>query len=90
MLTVKKEKKFIDHLIYGASILGPIMTVPQAWQIWSHKSASNVSLATWLTYLILSLLWLLYGIFHDEKPIILLNVLLLLVNTSVVVGILLY
>ncbi len=90
MLTVKKEKKFIDYLIYGASILGPVMTVPQAWSIWSNESAKDVSLATWLTYMILSLIWLFYGVFHKEKPIILLNILLAVVNAVVVTGIVIY
>ncbi len=90
MLTIKKQKGIFDYLIYIASILGPIMTVPQAYTIWSSKSADDVSLITWVTYTILSLVWLLYGILHKERPIIVLNILLLVVNTAVVLGVLVY
>lgn len=90
MFTTKKEKAALDYLVYFASILGPIMTIPQAWTIWSRQSAENVSLITWLTYAFLSLIWLAYGIFHKEKPLIILNLLLVAVNSIIVVGIIIY
>lgn len=90
MFTVKKKKETLDYFVYFASILGPIMTVPQAWTIWSSQSATNVSLITWLTYAVLSLIWLAYGIFHKEKPLIILNILLVTVNIIIVAGILVY
>lgn len=90
MLTVKKEKETLDYLVYFASILGPIMTVPQAWTIWSSQSATNVSLITWLTYAVLSVIWLVYGIFNKEKPLIILNFLLVTINIIIVAGIIVY
>jgi len=68
-----KAKKFIDKLVYVAAAFGPIMTVPQVVQIYVHQSAAGVSAITWGAYLVCAIIWLAYGIIHDEKPIIFTN-----------------
>lgn len=85
-----KIKSFFDKAIYVIALLGPSMTVPQSYIIWAHKSAENVSTITWSTYIFNSLFWLAYGILHKERPIILSNILWLLVNGSIILGIILY
>lgn len=76
--------------MYGISIVGALFTLPQFLQIWIQKQAQGVSLLTWSAYTCLSGLWLLYGVVHKEKQIILAQALLLLLDLGVVVGMLLY
>lgn len=85
-----KQKNIVDKLVYFAGILTPISTLPQVFKIWINKSAVDVSIFTWMPYLIFAMIWLWYGIIHKEKPIIVLNLGLVIVNIFVVIGILMY
>ena len=88
-----KPKKNVNHvldsLIYPVAILSPIMTIPQISEIWLTKSA-KLSLVTWGSYAIVSGFWLIYGINHKEKPIIVGNSLSIITYSLVVIGILLF
>jgi uncharacterized protein with PQ loop repeat len=66
------------------------MTLPQVLLIFSRHSAGNVSLATWLGYLILGLPFLIYGIAFKLRPIIITQSLYILFQILVVIGILHY
>ena len=85
-----KWKRLIDKLIYIAILAKLVMTLPQVMQIWSVQSASGVSVYTWMTYAIVTFFWILYGLLHREKPIIISSALLIVLEISVVIGTLLY
>ena len=85
-----RGKKFFDKMIYFAGIAGPVMTLPQVFKIWVEKTASGVALETWLTYLILSVIWISYGILHKEKPLIIMYSSYFIINISIIVGIAIY
>src|SRR3989338_1017874 len=78
-------KNFMDKSIYIVGILGPLMTLPQVYKIWAEKSANSLSMATWITYWLMAVFWLIYGIIHKEKPIIITNFLFMVINLSIVV-----
>ena len=86
----KRLDKKIGTIMYGLALLGPIMTLPQVIAIWQTKDVGGFSLLTWGTYLFLSVAWLLYGMYHQEKPLIVSNVLYLMTNTGIIAGILLF
>jgi len=85
-----KWKRLIDKAIYVAGVFGPLMTAPQLFRIWYHKSAVDVSVLTWSGYLIAAIIWLIYGILHKNKPIIITYALWVLLETLVVIGTLVY
>ncbi len=85
-----KQKNMVDKFVYIAGILTPFATIPQVLNIWINKSATDVSIFTWMPYLIFAAIWLWYGILHKEKPIIVLNLGLVIVNIFVVLGIIMY
>ena len=90
-LNIKKSKLgVIDWLIYSAVVTSPIFTVPQALDIYSSKSATDVSLLTWAAYTYASLLWLIYGIKHKEVPLIVLNSVIFILDLVIVAGIIMY
>lgn len=71
----KKWKRLLDRAVLAMSVIAPMMTFVQAWEIWISKSADNLSFITWTTYLVSSVIWLGYGIAHRERPIIIANIL---------------
>lgn len=85
-----KLKRLWDRLIYVAVVMGPAMTLPQVWKIFSSKSAASVSVLTWGSYAIVAAFWLIYGILHKEKPVIIVNAMLIVLQIAIVVGALLY
>ena len=83
----KVAKEPIDNLIYIAVILGPIMTVPQLYSIWVMKQ-NGVSIISWVAYLIIACLWLFYGLRHKSMPIILVQMLWIIIDAAIIIGLL--
>lgn len=81
---------FIDRIIYCAAILSPLALAPQVLHLFITKNASSFYLPTWLLLGCINGLWVMYGIQHRERPIVLTNALLALLNFIIVVGILFY
>jgi uncharacterized protein with PQ loop repeat len=84
------NKKILDKSMYFVALIWPIMTIPQTIAIFKHQDASSMSIATWITYIITSSLWLSYWIIHKEKPIIFSNTMWLVANCSVLFWIIIY
>lgn len=70
------------------ALIGPLVTLPQLLEIWTKGQGSGVSTITWVGYLCLSVVWLFYGIFRKEKPIIIANSLYFIINLGIVGGLL--
>jgi uncharacterized protein with PQ loop repeat len=94
-MTVQKHKHIIwkwwfdASLTYGA-IIGSLVSVPQAWEIWVGHNASGVSLVSWTGYMIGNFVWLSYGLVHKEKPIISAYILAFPISIAIVIGIVVY
>ncbi|MBD3262238.1 MAG: hypothetical protein GF334_11350 [Candidatus Altiarchaeales archaeon] len=67
-------KDFLDKLMYPIGLLGPLMFLPQVVKIYAEKDASSISLISWLLLLIPASLWVLYGLSHRERVIVVCNV----------------
>ncbi len=63
-------KNTMDKMIYFVGISGPIMAIPQLYNIWTEKNISGVSPITWFAFLFIAMFWIAYGIMHKTKPII--------------------
>ncbi|HET7060181.1 MAG TPA: hypothetical protein VFH99_02590 [Candidatus Saccharimonadales bacterium] len=81
---------FLDKLTFVVGVIGPFTVLPQTYSIFTNKSAAGVSLATWTLIFIVTFPWILYGLAHKEKNIIVSFILWEVVNLSVVIGVLLY
>jgi len=86
----KRDTSFIYRLTLVAAVMQPLMTLPQAIQIYTTQDATGVSLWTWLGFLFFGSIFLLYGITYRLKPIIVAQSLWFAMQLSVVVGILLW
>ena len=86
----KDKTTIINKLIYAAAIIYPLTTVPQILQIFIAKNATNVSLWTWVSYDLFTLIFLWYAISNRLKPLVIEYSMWLVAQSIVVLGILLY
>lgn len=86
----KRSVKMIDKWVMAVGILAPLSSVPQILQIVTTHDSRGVSAVTWSLYILLAIFWLVYGIAHEEKPIIVTNVLWILFELIVVALIFVY
>jgi uncharacterized protein with PQ loop repeat len=90
--TVKKTKYivFLDRLTFIAGVVGPFTVLPQIYGIFSTHSATGVSLLTWTMIFIVTFPWILYGVAHKDKSIIVSFILWEVANFTVMLGVLMY
>lgn len=75
--------KLLDKVLLVVAIVAPLTTLPQIIQIFQTHDSSNISGITWGLYAFFNLFWLVYGIVHKEKPIIITYILWFLGNITV-------
>ncbi|MFN7991686.1 MAG: hypothetical protein U0R44_06020 [Candidatus Micrarchaeia archaeon] len=80
----------LDRLVFIVALTGVVMTVPQVFEIWVMKNPSGVSLISWSAYTLASAFWVVYGIAHREKTIMVVYSLYTVLNALIVAGILIY
>jgi uncharacterized protein with PQ loop repeat len=85
-----KLRKFVDEAIYVFAILGPAASIPQVYNAIILKEIEGLSLFTWFSWNLISCFWLIYGILHKDKPIIISSTLWILTQSIVIIAILLY
>jgi uncharacterized protein with PQ loop repeat len=87
---LRRRERIMDALVYAVSLLGPLFTLDQAAKIWVEHNAQGVSALTWGFYTVSACVWLAYGIVHRQKVIIFANVLWVVINSVIALGIVLY
>lgn len=61
---------FIDTLVIVAALSQTIIWLPQILKIFSSKNVEGISSLSILMIWITSIIWLSYGLYHKEKPLI--------------------
>jgi len=89
-ITKKQEKRLINRVCSVFAIFMPLTTVPQISLLYSSQDASGLSLWMWILYLIGCIPFLLFGIIYKHAQLITLNVLWLVVQMIMIVGIVMY
>lgn len=82
-----KRSPAFDRLVLFVSILYPLSAIPQLIDIF-HGSSEGVSIISWAGFLVCSGLFLVYGLRHQVWPMIISNMLWVVVDGLVVIGIL--
>jgi uncharacterized protein with PQ loop repeat len=80
----------IDTLVNIAAVVHPLTALPQLITIYSSHVVTGISLWTWVGFLLIGLVFLIYGVVHHIKPIILTQILWFVVDLLVIIGIVLY
>lgn len=93
MAAKKQQSKkiiVIDRVMMVASIIHPLTTIPQVYEIFSTQNASGVSLLTWLGFMAIGVIFLTYGIAHRLTPFIVNQVIWFALDLLIIIGIILY
>ena len=85
-----KGIKFLDEFLLLIAAISPLSTVPQIIKIYSTKNAIGVSKLTFSFFAFFDIPWIIYGVVHKEKPIIIAYSLWLVANLTIVAGTLIY
>lgn len=86
----KKYVRFIDKTVFLVAFIGPLTTAPQVFKIFQTHNAQDISIATWSLYMLVQAFWLLYGVAHRNKPIIISNFFWLFWQALVIIGAIIY
>lgn len=78
--------KLIDGSAYLMGMITVAVNVPQLISVWSKPDIGGVSIISWIGFLLGSVFWLCYGLIHKEKPIIVINGMLIAVQGLIVWG----
>jgi len=81
----KQTVSSLEKLVLLVAIVEPLMTLPQIIQIYAFRNTGS-SMATWVMYLVSSAIWLVYGIKTRNVPIIITDILWVVVEALVVIG----
>jgi uncharacterized protein with PQ loop repeat len=82
--------KLLDDILLVVAVIGPLVTIPQIVQVFTTQDVRGLSSITWGLYALFNILWLIYGIVHKEKPLIITYALWLLMNTTMFVSIFIF
>lgn len=85
-----KRIKFLDNMLLLIASISPLSTVPQIIKIYATKNAIGVSKLTFSLFALFDIPWIIYGVVHKEKPIIIAYSLWLIANITIVTGTLIY
>ena len=64
------KKPWIDKAVMVIAFVEPLAGLPQVIQLFHTRSANDLSLSSWVIFQIVTVLWLVYGVTHKERPII--------------------
>jgi uncharacterized protein with PQ loop repeat len=85
----KKRLTVFDKIIIVAAFVYPLTGIPQIYEVF-RGNISGVSVMAWLGFIIFSVLFLVYGIIHNIKPMVVTNALWVFVDSLVVIGVLVH
>ena len=74
----------IDIIGYIATAILAYAYVTQAIQVWRTKQVRDIALKTFVLLAGTSVLWIIYGYAKQDYPIMLVNILLIIVQSSII------
>lgn len=63
----------LNLLGFAAGACTTVAFIPQVWQVWSTRSAKDISLGMYLVFVTGVLLWLVFGVLTHSLPLIIPN-----------------
>lgn len=81
-------RTLLESLLRFAAVGTMLMTVPQVWSIWTTTGKSDVSVVSWIAYLLSSIAWLAYGVKKADATICFANAGWVLMDLAILAGVL--
>jgi len=82
--------RLLDRTVLVVGVIGPMTAIPQIIKIYMLQDASGVSLLAWVAPALLDVPWVIYGVVHGERPIVITYSLWILADLIVAAGVLMY
>ena len=76
--------------MYCVGTVAPLALLPQVSRVYLYKDVTGLSIVTWILLGSINFLWAVYGTLHHERPIMIANTGMCILNFAIVFGILLY
>jgi len=76
--------------MFVVGTFAPLALLPQVVQVFVNRDVAGLSASTWVLLGTINALWAIYGILHRERPIIIANAGMALLDFIVVFGIVLF
>ncbi len=89
-MTKRDYKKLSEQAATVAAVLYPLSAVPQAVKIFTHKDAASLSLTAWIGFTLIELIFFVYGVTHNLRPLVLTGVLWMVLYALIITGIIIY
>jgi uncharacterized protein with PQ loop repeat len=80
-----KLTKAVDGLAYAVGIFGNAAVIPQIIRAW-QSDAPGLAITTWILFVLISCIWLVYAVLHRQRPLIVAQSVGLTANVLVVSG----
>lgn len=87
---IKQPRDIFDYLVYFFTFATPLLEIPQAIEIYTHRSAQDVSWLTWGFFCIDNLVWIAYAARKKLIPVLLTSILYEIIEVLILIGIFLY
>lgn len=82
--------RFLDRILIIIAVVGPLMSLPQLLEVYMNQNADNISFLSWSSWAFFNLIWLIYGIVHKERPIIITYTLWFIVNAMMAISVIIF
>lgn len=86
---LKKYAKTMDHYAFLMGFVAVAVNVPQLVDVYTRKDVSGVSVVSWAGFLLGAVFWLFYGLLHRARTLVVINAMLIVVQSLIVFRLLL-
>lgn len=85
LLGKPKARRTVDKMAYVVGVGGNVAVVPQIIRAW-ESDAPGLAVSTWILFSFIGVIWLVYAIQHQQKPLIVAQTVGISCNLLVVAG----
>jgi uncharacterized protein with PQ loop repeat len=86
----RKWIRTLDRVLIIVAIVGPLAMLPQLWNIYVLKNVGGIAVLSFLSWAVMDIPWIFYGMVHNERPILIAYFLWFTMNLAVAIGALIY
>lgn len=83
-----KNHFILNKLVLCMAVAEPLMTLPQVYNVWILKQTAGVSIATWSFFTIAAMIWFCYSLTIKNIPLIVSSTLWIVLQGTLVIGLL--
>ena len=84
------DRAFRRLTYFAGGVAMPLLTLPQLYTIWVSRQTAGVSLATWLCYTLISLIFFVFGLRNRHRLLMITYFPMFVIELFIVVGLIVY